>query len=463
MGQTVRIPIEDGGWIEVDETDPRAIGYMKRFKSEGVPQRSASPVRHQRIARSGIYTVQPGDTLGNIAKDLLGDTRLFSKIAELNQLPDPNLILVGQHLVIPERAASAGTAPNIEPGGASAAKPPSTSGQAPVTPLAKPKNMSAAAGGTPATLALARGFQFVFFEQLPEIGAATRIIRKVAIIPKNYAFPSLPGLGPRFAVRVPGVGSLSPRNPIGTVTPAEHMLNFDPAGSPFLSASDRAIASGSIEGVPLLIDVAKIKAAGGQVMSVNELVAELAAYAAKNPARDTMLQKLIWSVSKIEGEVLIRGGVPRGAAARITSSAHLGHIGSAEGLWKNYQAGAITKAELEVGLEDLGRAYSRARVFGRVGRVFTVVGVVFTAYDLEQAGKKSLQEKSYKPIAAEAVRQIGGWGGAAAGAKIGSVLGAACGVETGPGAIVTGAIGAIIFGGLGYFGADLIADQISPN
>lgn len=160
MGQTVRIPIEDGGWIEVDETDPRAIGYMKRFKSEGVPQRSASPVRHQRIARSGIYMVQPGDTLGNIAKDLLGDTRLFSKIAELNQLPDPNLILVGQHLVIPERAASAGTAPSIEPGGASAAKPPSTSGQAPVTPLAKPKNMSAAAGGTPATLALARGFQF---------------------------------------------------------------------------------------------------------------------------------------------------------------------------------------------------------------------------------------------------------------------------------------------------------------
>jgi hypothetical protein len=50
-----------------------------------------------------------------------------------------------------------------------------------------------------------------------------------------------------------------------------------------------------------------------------------------------------------------------------------------------------------------------------------------------------------------------------AGAKIGFVGGALFGIETGPGAIVTGALGSIIFGAAGYFGAELIADQISPN
>jgi hypothetical protein len=42
-------------------------------------------------------------------------------------------------------------------------------------------------------------------------------------------------------------------------------------------------------------------------------------------------------------------------------------------------------------------------------------------------------------------------------------VGAAFGIETGPGALITGALGAIVFGAIGYFGADLIADQISPN
>jgi hypothetical protein len=50
-----------------------------------------------------------------------------------------------------------------------------------------------------------------------------------------------------------------------------------------------------------------------------------------------------------------------------------------------------------------------------------------------------------------------------AGGKIGFGIGAAFGIETGPGAILTGAVGAVIFGGLGYFGFDLVADQISPN
>ena len=49
------------------------------------------------------YTVQAGDTLGKIAKSLLGDANAYMKIFEANkdQLSDPNKIKPGQVLKIP--------------------------------------------------------------------------------------------------------------------------------------------------------------------------------------------------------------------------------------------------------------------------------------------------------------------------------------------------------------------------
>jgi hypothetical protein len=114
-------------------------------------------------------------------------------------------------------------------------------------------------------------------------------------------------------------------------------------------------------------------------------------------------------------------------------------------------------------LAALEKAYGKAKILGRVGRVLMVVGIVITVKEVAQATQRSVQQKSFKPLGAEIIRQVGGWGGALAGAKIGFLVGAAFGIETGPGALITGALGAIVFGALGYFGADLIADQISPN
>ncbi len=50
------------------------------------------------------YTVQPGDTLSKIAKELYGDFRLWTLIYEANrdQISDPSLIRVGMELKIPE-------------------------------------------------------------------------------------------------------------------------------------------------------------------------------------------------------------------------------------------------------------------------------------------------------------------------------------------------------------------------
>lgn len=51
------------------------------------------------------YTVQPGDSLSKIAKEEYGDMKLYMRIFEANkdQLSDPNVIKVGQVLIIPPK------------------------------------------------------------------------------------------------------------------------------------------------------------------------------------------------------------------------------------------------------------------------------------------------------------------------------------------------------------------------
>lgn len=48
-----------------------------------------------------IHVVKAGDTLSTIAQQLLGDKMKFSMIETRNNLPNPNLISVGQKLIIP--------------------------------------------------------------------------------------------------------------------------------------------------------------------------------------------------------------------------------------------------------------------------------------------------------------------------------------------------------------------------
>ncbi|MCH5279535.1 MAG: LysM peptidoglycan-binding domain-containing protein [Christensenellaceae bacterium] len=48
------------------------------------------------------YTVVYGDTLWSIARRFLGKGSLYTLIAKVNNMPDPNILRVGQVLVIPE-------------------------------------------------------------------------------------------------------------------------------------------------------------------------------------------------------------------------------------------------------------------------------------------------------------------------------------------------------------------------
>src|SRR3954471_5961360 len=66
-------------------------------------QPASAPAATSGTSAGRTYTVQPGDTLGKIAKDYLGSSNAYMKIFEANkdQLSDPDKIRPGQVLQIP--------------------------------------------------------------------------------------------------------------------------------------------------------------------------------------------------------------------------------------------------------------------------------------------------------------------------------------------------------------------------
>jgi hypothetical protein len=217
-----------------------------------------------------------------------------------------------------------------------------------------------------------------------------------------------------------GMGASDPK---AILSPAEHALNQHSGGpSPYLSASANPKGAPNITGKPYWIDPALAKNAGTEFISNPALVKDMDRLVAQN--RSFQARANMWKQAQAAGEleVLFKGNIPPQA------------------------------------IESQGM-----RTMKGLGRGAGYLGAAMTAYDLANATKQSIEQESPKPIAAETVRQVGGWGGALAGAKIGALGGAALGIETGPGAILTGLAGGLIGGIGGYLGADWLADKIHEN
>ena len=370
------------------------------------------------------YIIQYGDTLKTIAKKYLGDEKRWFEIAQTNNIESPYQLYIGERINLPNKI----TAFKILPVGVDVEL-------------------------KPATIIPARGFMFVVFEQLPEVGSKN-VIRKVQVLPKDF--------------------SLAPKFPQGNLTLAEHALDLKPLKSQLLSASNKPFGSptmgkyspiGNPKGYTevLLIDTHQAMAQGSRVYTVPEVIADLRRHASLQPNNEGLqlqVGKLIRTIENVEGEVLIEGGIPGNTVKKITS-AHTPYIETADEIWRKFEIHK-NQPQMEAELESLAKAYGRAKIVGRVGRVLTVVGVIFTAVDLGVAGKKSYDKSSFRPLAAETVRQIGGWSGAYAGGVTGAAFGAAITSETGPGAIIGGALFAMVFGAIGYWRGDVIAGWIDP-
>ncbi len=260
-----------------------------------------------------------------------------------------------------------------------------------------------------------KGGAFVFM-LADEILPSGKLVRKVIVPPTKDIISSINGnIFERYG--------MNPPNPSSNITIGEHASGLN--NSKYLSSSSiYPDGAPNFNGSPQYIDIKKAKAAGCTIHSTEEIIKDLRRLQSEAPSIEAKarLDKVINAVGNIEKEVLIEGNIPNEAIKSQTTI-------------------KITK-----GL-----------------RIVSIIGMVITAYELEQATEKSIKQESFKPIAAETIRQIGGWGGAIAGAKVGALAGVAVGIETGPGALITGAIGGIIFGTAGYFGADWIADFIDEN
>ena len=386
------------------------------------------------------YIVQYSDTLETIAKKQLGNKSRWLEIAQMNGVQSPYELLIGQRLNLPPKMSPGTSLP--------------TSASPPMRPLPI------------ADKVLARGSLFVIFEQLPEVGS-TQVIRKIARVPYDFSSHL----------------DLQPTGLTAALSPAEHALGVKP--SQYLSASNRPYGSptnvdnyvpDNLRGRnlpdvnlrefvgrdrPVLVDLDKLPH-GTQVVNEAELLADLSNRAELVPSEKVRIGRLMNSIRNVEGEVLIEGGLPTDAVKKV-SDVHSAFILTAEQLRVKQQLGQITQDQLTRELDVLAKSYNRVKIVGRVGRVISVVGVVFTAVDVAAAAQRSYDRRSFRPLAAESVRQIGGWAGGLAGAKLGFVFGAALGIETGPGLFVTGAIGSIIFGAAGYFGANWVASRIDND
>jgi hypothetical protein len=267
----------------------------------------------------------------------------------------------------------------------------------------------------PATALPARAFLFVLADEIDPV--RRKLVRKV-IFPKD-----LQG-DPTLIRRIldPQMHGFSARAPGSPVSVGRHVLGR--TDSAYVSASERPLGSPRFTGERYWIDVEKVKRSGAVIHEGKDIARDLDRIAARTKNREFLsyIEEIRQKALIVDREVLIEGEI---AAVAV----------------KGARAMALTR-----GLQFVQG-----------------VGLVVSAYDLATAGAKSYREGSVKPIAAESLRQMGGWAAAFAGLKLGAAAGAMVGIETGPGAVLTAAAGGFVGGVAGYFGFDWIADRIHRN
>jgi hypothetical protein len=266
----------------------------------------------------------------------------------------------------------------------------------------------------------ARGFFFVLADEVNPL--REKVVRKVMTSEKMARELSEQLGKPIKTVPNPERFGSHPTDPLSKLPPGRHAVGMKP--SPYSSGSSEPFGASRIKGSRFWIDVEKAQQAGATFHSTKEILVDLDRIAKKS-ANSKTLEK-IGEVRKLvaaDSEVLARGAIPPAAIKGVGSM-------------------ALTRSMQGV----------------------QIVGFAMTAVDMYSAGERSIHEGSVKPIAAESVRQAGGWATAWAGAKLGAAGSAALGIETGPFDVLIGLAGGIAGGVAGYYyGFGWVADHIDKH
>lgn len=349
-----------------------------------------------------MYSVRPGDTLWGIAGRFFASPQQWPENVRDNGIVAADRIWVGQPLYLRDSLIVRR----------------STDDAGSLSRTAAPHQAQTLWPHAP-SLVPGRAFFFVLADEINPL--TKKVVRKVMVNPSMASELSVRLGRPVAPMPNPARFGLHPTDPTSKLPAGRHVLGMKP--SPFSSASTRPFGAPRFEGSRFWIDVEKAKAAGATFHGIDEISADLDRIAAKtaNAAERAKVEKLK-ALARADGEVLVRGPVPASAV-------------------KGAGAMALTR-----GLQGV-----------------QIIGFAMTAVDLTRATEKSISQQSVKPVAAESIRQVGGWAAAWAGMKLGAAGGAALGIETGPGALISGVIGGLVGGVAGYYGADWIADHVDAN
>lgn len=262
-------------------------------------------------------------------------------------------------------------------------------------------------------------YVFVLADEINPL--SRKLVRRVLVNPQMAAAAGQQLGRPLAVFPNPERFGFQPTDAASRLPAGRHAMGMKP--SPFLSTSSKPLGATRFTGEPFWIDVNKAIDAGATLHETEEIVSDLERIAQKTQSVDA--RKRIQTISELvrsDREVLVRGNVPPGA---VKGAAAMGAT--------------------------------------RVLQGVQIVGFAMTAVNIAHATEKSIDQGSIKPIAAESIRQAGGWAAAWAGMKLGAAGGALLGIETGPGAVVSAAIGGLVGGTAGYFGFDWIADHLDEN
>lgn len=102
-GENVRLILQDDRNLVIYTSDGRELWASGTARAGGAEAPATqAPVAPTEAPAKRIYTVVSGDTLWAIAARFYGDGSQYPKIASANGIANPDLIMVGQKLTIPE-------------------------------------------------------------------------------------------------------------------------------------------------------------------------------------------------------------------------------------------------------------------------------------------------------------------------------------------------------------------------
>lgn len=231
------------------------------------------------------HTVQPGESLSQIAGQYLGEPGRWVDIARLNELGPPYQLIVGQRLRLPADARASDQ----------------------FGPSARPSSDTVSE-----KLSLVPGQAYVFV-LADEINPFTKkIVRRVVVSPAMAAEAARTVGKPISIFPNPERFGFSATDPASNLSIGRHAQGIKP--SPFVSGSTAPLGARRFTGKPFWIDVAAAKQAGATIHTTEEIISDLDRIIGKTKdAAGVERLRAIQQLVAQDAEVLIKGEIPAGA------------------------------------------------------------------------------------------------------------------------------------------------------